>query len=456
MDNTKNIESIQQMSRDKNWALVKDLLADMHPADIAEALSRLDEDLMFKVFSLLGADEQPLVIAELEENLNINILEQFDSKKISDIMDSMHPDDAADILQHFPRKRSHEILELMEKDESEDVRELMQYGEETAGGIMTTDFVSLPSHLTVDDALNLIGQLEEDEPFYYAYVVDSHDVMIGSVALWELVKTRNKELHLVDLVEPNFVSATVDMDQEECARIMSKYDLSSLPVTDEQGHLVGRIMIDDVIDVIEDEASEDILRLAGTTEDELLHSSPFRSAKLRLPWLLVTLAAGFVMSLLMKRFIDLKEAVILGAFVPIMMDMAGNTGVQSSTLVVRRIAMGSLDMSGIAKVLRKEIATGAIMGVLCGIAIAAWVLLIFRLGETAATFSPMIIAAIVALSLFAAMSTASLLGTFTPMVFEYLKIDPAIASGPLVTSMVDILALIIYYAIAVWFIAIFV
>lgn len=455
MDNAKNIETIQQMAREKDWALIKQLLADMHPADIAEALSRLDENMMFKVFSLLDIEQQPLVIAELEENLNINILEHFDSKKISDIMDSMHPDDATDILQHFPKQRSQEILELMEKEESEDVRELMQYGEETAGGIMTTDFVSLPAHLTVHDALSLIGQLEEDEPFYYAYVVDSREVMIGSVALWELIKTRNKELRLADLVEPNFIYAKVDMDQEECARIMSKYDLSSLPVVDEDGHLVGRIMIDDVIDVIEEEASEDILRLAGTNEDDLLHSSPFRSAKLRLPWLLVTLGAGFVMSLLMKRFIDLKEAVILGAFVPIMMDMAGNTGVQSSTLVVRRIAVGTLDMSGVARVLRKEIATGAIMGILCGLAIAAWVLLMFRFGEASVTFSPLIIAAIVAISLFAAMSSASLFGTFTPVVFEYLKIDPAIASGPLVTSLVDILALIIYYAIAVWFIAIF-
>lgn len=453
MDRDRKLKLISGLAETSAWGEIRSLLKDMHPADIAESLSRMDEARLLQVFSLIPSDNQPLVMAELEENLNINILEHYDSEQISEMMESMNPDDAADILLNFPERKSEEILALMEEEDSEDVRELMQYEEDTAGGIMTTDFVSLPEHLTVVEALNRIAQLDEDEPFYYTYVVDSKDQMIGLIALWELIRERNKDLRLSDLVKRDFIYATVNMDQEECARLMSKYDLSSLPVCDDDGRLVGRIMVDDVIDVIEEEASEDIFRLAGSDDDELIYSSSIKSARLRLPWLLVTLAAGFLTSLLMRRFIGLGEAVVLSAFVPIVMAMGGNTGIQSSTLVVRRLAMGTLEMSDLSRMLLRELTTGLMMGVLCGAAIGIWARVMMGWGGGEHGFDPMMLAAIVAVSLCAAMSVAALFGAFTPMVLKQMRIDPAIASGPFVTASNDLLALLIYYAITIAFIA---
>jgi magnesium transporter len=449
MDRDQKIRLVEELGDRQDWPALKRALAGMHPADIAEALARLDEDDIWRVFRLIAADQQPLVVAELEENLNINILEHFDSEKISEIMESLNPDDAADILLHFPERKSEEILALMEEKESEDVRELMQYDEDTAGGIMTTDFVSLPEHLTVAEALNRIAQLDEDEPFYYTYVVDSRDTLIGSIALWELIKERNKDMHLVDLVQRDFVAATLDMDQEECARLMSKYDLSSLPVIDSAGCLVGRIMVDDVIDVIEEEASEDIFRLAGSDDDELLYTSSFKSASLRLPWLLITLAAGFLTSLIMRKFVGLGDAVVLSAFVPIVMAMGGNTGIQSSTLVVRRLAMGTLDMSGLWGMLARELATGMMMGLLCGTVIGVWARFMLRWDGDSAGANPLLLSIVVAISLCTAMGAAALFGALTPMLLKHIKVDPAIASGPFVTASNDILALIIYYTITI-------
>jgi magnesium transporter len=278
--------------------------------------------------------------------------------------------------------------------------------------------------------------------------------MIGSIALWEMIKERNKDMRLSDLVKREFVAATVNMDQEECARLMSKYDLSSLPVCDSNGRLVGRIMVDDVIDVIEDEASEDIFRLAGSDDDELIYSSPFKSVRLRLPWLLITLGAGFLTSLLMRKFVGLGEAVVLSAFVPIVMAMGGNTGIQSSTLVVRRLAMGTLDISDLSRMLTKELATGLIMGILCGAGIGIWAR--FMLGAKAggSGLDPLALSIVVAVSLCLAMSAAAVFGAFTPMILKLLKVDPAIASGPFVTASNDILALLIYYGIIVTFIVV--
>jgi len=455
MTEAKNADLAVDLVREGQWKELEQRLAQMHPADIAETIARIDRDRISNVFNLVGLDKQPQVLAEIEEHLNLDILENLDNSKISGILESMHPDDAADILLDFPEKKSRQILSLMEKEESDDVRELMQYGEETAGGIMTTDFVSLPEHLTVEEALNRIAQLDEDEPFYYTFVVDNQDLMVGTIALWQMIKARNKDLRLADLVERDFIAATVNMDQEECAHLMSKYDLSSLPVLDDDGRLAGRIMVDDVIDVIEDEASEDIFRLAGSDDEELAFSSPYKAAKLRLPWLLVTLATGVVTSILMSKFLRLGEVVALSAFVPIVMAMGGNTGIQSSTLIVRRLAIGTLDISDLFGVLRKEIFTGALMGILCGAVIGLWAHFVFIWGADSTSFNPVFLALVVAVSLFMAMSFAALYGAFTPMLLNRLNVDPAIASGPFVTASNDIFALLIYYAITLRFLAIF-
>ena len=236
---------------------------------------------------------------------------------------------------------------------------------------------------------------------------------------------------------------------EEVAKLIAKYDISAIPVVDEQGRLVGRITVDDVMDVMEEEASEDIVRLAGSDEAELTNESPLVALKARLPWLLITLVTSFVTSLILKAFMhDLSEILILTIFVPIVMAMGGSTGIQSSTLAVRGLALGTIDHRRIWHLFRKEMATGAMMGILCGAIIGAWVHYALRHDATVSV-PAVYLSATVAVALFSAMTFAELYGAFVPVMLNRVKIDPAVASGPFVTASNDIAALLIYYVITV-------
>lgn len=445
------IEKALGLAAENRWTELNALLAELHPADIAEVVSYLEEEDSARVFAAIPADLKPDVLSELEERVGVDVLESLTNMEISDIIEDMPPDDAADVLTYLPEERSREVLQLMEDEESEEVRELLRYGEETAGGIMTPDVVSMPDYLTVAEAIEKIAWIDEDEPFYYTYVVDRNNVCTGYIGLWELLKVRDRNRKLSDLVHDDFVSAHVDMDQEECARLMAKYDLSSLPVLDGQGRLAGRITIDDVIDVMEEEASEDIFRLAGSDDEELTYDSAFQASRVRLPWLLITLVTGFVSSLLLKNFMtNLSEVIVLSFFVPIVMAMGGNTGIQSSTLIIRGLAVGSLQGRSMRKMLTKEILAGAMMGLVCGLIIGVWARLLIRwTPETVSSFSPLFLAVVVGISLFSAMTFAALFGAFVPIVLNRYKIDPAVASGPFVTASNDICALLIYYGVTI-------
>ncbi len=229
---------------------------------------------------------------------------------------------------------------------------------------------------------------------------------------------------------------------------MSKYDLSSLPVVDGNQRLVGRIVFDDVIDVMQEEANEDIFRLAGSDDEELNYTSPFKAAQLRLPWLLITLSSGFVTSYLLKQFMSLSEVVVLSVFVPIIAAMGGgNTGIQSSTLIIRGLALGTVHSSSIRKSIGREVVTGSFMGVICGFLLGIWALVMIILTQASPTIHPLFLAFVVMLSLFSAMTFAALFGAYVPMLLNQAKIDPAVASGPFVTASNDILAITIYYGV---------
>ena len=259
-----------------------------------------------------------------------------------------------------------------------------------------------------------------------------------------MLKAENRQKALAELLEETTFTATPDTDQEEVAQIMSKYDLSSLPVVDRLGKLVGRITIDDMVDVLQEEASEDIFKLAGSDDAELEDPTPFASCKARLPWLLVTLGAGFISSLILKRFIDNPQIIMLSSFVPIIMAMGGNTGIQSSILIVRGLAVGSFDERKLYRLLGHELLTGMMMGVVCGAIIGIWAH--FMVGATE-QFSALYLAATVGLALFCAMMFAAAFGAFVPLFLNRFKIDPAVAAGPFVTASNDVMALLIYYGI---------
>ncbi len=426
------------------WENLPSLLEQLHPADIADVIEASPDEVHNRIFDLLDDETKADVMAELDDSTEAELLEELTSEEISDIAEEMAPDDAADMLSELDEERSEEVLELMEDEDSEEVRGLLGYDEESAGGRMTTDLVALPSTQTGQEALDHIGSLDLDEPVYSAYVIDAAGTLLGYVQIWQMLKAENRQKTLGDLAEETTFTARPETDQEEVAQMMSKYDLSSLPVVDAEGKLLGRITIDDVVDVIQEEASEDIFKIAGSDDAELEDPSPLASCKARLPWLLVTLVAGFISSLILKRFIDNPQIVMLSAFVPIIMAMGGNTGIQSSILIVRGLALGTFDDRQLKRLLGHELLTGMMMGVVCGGIIGIWAH--FMVG-THGQFSSLYLASTVGLALFCAMMFAAAFGAFVPLLLNRYKIDPAVAAGPFVTASNDVMALLIYYGI---------
>ncbi len=431
------------------WEQLPKFFEELHPADIAEIINHAPPTAHNKLFELIDDEIKPDVLAELDDQAEADILEELTDEEISDIVEEMAPDDAADVLGELEDEQREEILDLMETEESEDVRELLQYDEDTAGGIMTTDFVAVHAGMTAQEAIDHIGALDLDEPVYYAYVVDADNRLTGWIQLWELLKQANRGLMLEELAEKETISVHTDTDQEEVARLATKYDLSSLPVLDWKNQLVGRITVDDIMDVIEEEASEDIFKFAGSDDSELEYNSPLHACKTRLPWLMVTLFAGFVSSIILKRFID-HHIVALSFFVPIIMAMGGNTGIQSSTLIIRGLAVGSISEKALFKLLGRELLAGALMGIVCGGIIGIWAK--FMVG-TGSDIPAIFLAFTVGVSLFSAMMFAAVFGAFAPLLLNRFKVDPAVASGPFVTASNDILALLIYYGVTLFLIS---
>ncbi len=435
----------------EDWKQVAAAIEDWHPADIADLIEQASDDVHRRLFDLVREDVRPDVLAELEREAETDLVETMTNSELSDIVEEMAPDDAADVLGDLPEERTETVLQLMETEESEDVRKLLGYEEESAGGIMTTDVVVMREQQTVEEALQAIAYLDTNERFHYANIIDRANRLIGYIDVWELLRERNRSRRLGELAHRDFKAAVVTMDQEEVAHMMSRYDLAVIPVVDESGILVGRITGDDVIDVIEEEASEDIFKMAGSDDAELEDSSIVKSCMVRLPWLFVTLLGSVVTALILRHYQSytyLSGLLILVAFVPAVLAMGGNTGIQSSTLVVRSLALGTIRKGKLFSVLGREILTGGLMGLICGTVIG--VVARFIVGQPDnLPFSPVHVGTVVGLALFSAMTFAALFGALVPLVLDRCRIDPAMASGPFVTITNDISALLIYFGVTI-------
>ncbi len=441
-------DRVYDLIEQKDWQSVSLIFAKTHPSDIALIIEHSDEEQQPSLFDLIPEDLKPDVLAELEEQAD-EVLESLTPAEISDLVGEMAPDDAADILGELSDEQSDEILDLMDKEDSEDVRKLMEYPEDTAGGIMTSDVIAVREHLTAQEALDSIAGVDIDEPFYSINIVDDKEKMIGYVEIWELLIKKDKSLKISDMAHRSFIAANVLTDQEEVARLISHYNITVLPIIDDNGTLVGRVTPDDVIDVLQEEASEDIFRLAGSDDSELEQHSVLKSCMTRLPWLFITLFGGFVTSLIYSAFSNrLSDIATLSFFVPAVMAMGGNTGIQSSTLIVRSIALGTMPKHNVMVFLGKELAIGAVMGLVCGALIGTYAyILVTYFDISTSALQPHHLAGIVSSSLFCAMTFAAVFGSCVPILLARFKVDPAVASGPFITIVNDISALAIYFTI---------
>ncbi len=432
----------QYLDRGDKTAL-RNFLQKFHPADIAFMFQGLEFEEKLSLLTLLNFEKAGSVLDELDPGERSEILSSLKPEVLSHIVGAIPSDEAADILSEVSEEKAEKTLELMEEEEAEDVEELMKYAPETAGGIMTPEFFSLSEGTTVDDAIIALRAEENVEMLSYLYVVDEGGRLCGVASLKRLI-TVEGSCRLKEIMNRNVISAETSIDQEEVARLVRKYDLRALPIVDEGGKLVGRVTVDDVMDVLEEEATEDIYKMVGTDDEELSKKSILNVARLRLPWLLISLVGGIVSARIMKGFnITLENVIALAFFVPVIMGMGGNIGMQSSTIVVRGLATGRIELGHVWGVLFREIRTGALMGLICGAVV----------GIAAHIFQGMaVLGAVVASSMFIAITVAAAVGALMPLFLKSLKIDPAIASGPFVTTANDITGLLIYLFLATSFV----
>ena len=427
-----------------------DNLQNLHPADLADILEGLKGEERVSVIENLDEDVAAETIAEADSETQIQIIEDLDTETASDIIEEMDPDEAADLLQDIDQDRAKEILDHMDLDEASDVRKLLEHDEFTAGGIMTTEYISIYDDFTVANAISHIRLVAADvENIYYMYVLDNEDRLKGIISIRDLISSNPNAL-VSDVMEKDIVSVNASTPQEEVAALISKYDYIAMPVVNDKQQILGVITIDDIMDVMQEEANEDIMKMAGTSDEELESDSPFKTCKSRLPWLLITLCTGFVTSAILKYFMASFESIaVLVFFVPGVCGMGGNAGVQASTLAIRALSLNNeITFKDVFKKVWKEIAAGALMGAVCGLVIALWAQYLIKTSPNPPATSALLLSMTVGIAMLCTMSFSTTYGALVPIVFNKFKIDPAVASGPFVTSCNDIFALLIYYAVS--------
>lgn len=424
---------------------IREELALLQPADIAELLEELETEDKHWLITLLDSETAALVINELDSELGGELLARLNEERVSEILEEMPLDDAADLLGELSDTEQNKYLDLLETEDQQDVRELMKYPEDTAGGLMTYDYVAIREDITAARAIEVLRETAPDaETVYYVYVINTDNQLVGVISLRELIIASPDSL-IYSIMRRSTVSVPVDMDQEEVARIVSKYDFLAVPVVDHNKSLLGIITFDDVIDVIHEEASEDIYRMAGAAGEEEEEEEDFilrikASLKARLPWLFVTLLGGLLSGQILSRFSgEISAVVALAFFIPLLTGMGGNVGTQSSTVTVRGIATGQIKDEDILKVIGREaltgLAIGAILGIIVG-GIASWW-----------QDKPML-GMVVGLAMLGNMFTAATMGTLVPLFFRRIGIDPAVASAPFISTAIDITGLVIYSVLA--------
>ncbi len=438
-------ESLQKLLRRKSYTHVERLLTRARPADVAVVMRFLDEKQIDRVFELMPDDDaRAELVAELDPHLRVELLKGRPVPAIVRLVHRMSTDDLADLLAELPDDLRQSLIDALKPDEAEEVEDLLHYDPETAGGIMSPDVFALPEDTTAAEAIEALQKAGADiEMAFYIYVVNAPGHLVGVLSLRELV-INPPETPLRDMMETDVISVTADTDQEEVARLAARYNLLAVPVTDASNHLAGIVTIDDVIDVIREEATEDILKMAGADESAYAGYSVMKNFKTRAPWLFATWLGGLMASVLIGAFENQLEAqVALAAFIPIVLGMGGNVGTQTATIIVRGLATGRVSGGVGLRYLARETGVGVMLGLLYGLLLGAYAMI--RYGGGVDVFH---LAITVAVSILASMTAAAAVGATTPLVFERLNIDPAVATGPIVTTTVDVLGILVYFLVA--------
>lgn len=433
---------IKYLKEAKRTAL-QELLDEIHPYELAQLYKELPEKHHQKLLSFMQPQQIALLIQELEYDMQLEILQQLGIERSSAVMNLMHSDDLADLLNELSVDKIEEFLEVMKKEDSQSIRSLMSYPPDTAGGLMTNQFVWINTHLTVRQAIDKVkSYVHFSENIYYLYVINDEKKLVGVVSYRDLLIADLDE-KIEDIMFNRVVSVHVNADQEEVAQTIERYDFIAVPVVDDDNVLLGIITVDDAIDVLIREANEDIEKLSASGKDIDFQTPSLTASLKRLPWLILLLFIGLVSGGIISEFEDtLQQAVALIFFMPMIAGMTGNIGTQSLAVVVRGIVTNDIDRKTTINLIFRELRVGLIIGVTCGLLIL--LIAYFWRGS-------LILGIVVGVSLLITLIIGTLAGTIIPLILYRFGVDPAVASGPLITTINDILSLFVYFSIATMF-----
>ena len=438
--NNAYIKQIASLIEANNSAELSLIIADLHIADIAEIIDDLSIDNAHFLFDLIEEEKSAPVLVELEDDTLEEILSDLTAKEIAEeVIDNLESDDAADVIGKLSQDKKEEVLALIEDIErASNINDLLTYPEDTAGGLMAKELIKINENWTTIQCLKEMRKQAEDlKEVYTIYVVDDNDKLLGILSLRKLLLIE-KATAIKDIIFTDIISVKANEDDEHVANIMNKYDLIALPVVDDLNRLIGRITIDDVMDVAKDEAEKDYQMASGISEDVESSDTAWELTRARLPWLLIGMIGGLLGAKVIGIFDLSGDNFELAFFIPLIAAMGGNVGVQSAAIVVQGLANDSLKMENIFQKLVKELGVGLLNGIICSIII---LVASFSLGYSLA------LSLTVSISLFAVIVFAAVFGTFIPLTLEKYNIDPALATGPFITTVNDVLGLFIYFMI---------
>lgn len=433
-----NVEEAAYLIAAMRPAEAADVVSALHPADGADVLEEMEPEDRVGVVEEMQPGIGAEVLIELDEAERTDVASRLDPEALSDFLDEMAPDDAADVLQEMEAPQA--AAALAEMDQPDEVRELLSHDEESAGGLMIPHVIAFRGSMTAAEAIDVLRSSSPDEETaYYLFVTDEAERLVGVVSLRQLVVAAPRST-LDSFMHRDVITADVDTDQEECARILARYDLLVLPIVDDERRLVGVVTADDVIDVLQEEATEDIFHLANVSAEEDVGDSVLTASRRRLTWLMVNLPTAVLAAFVVSIFEGtIAQVAILAVFAPLITGMGGNAGIQTLTLIVRSIALGHLDLRDARATLTREVLVGIINGICFGVLVGA-ISFIWR-GQA-------ILGLIAGMAMLANMIVAAIAGTIVPLFLKLIKADPALASGVIVTTFTDITGAAAFYGLA--------
>ena len=436
-------DTFRRLLRRRATTNIVKLIDKTHPADLALLFRYFNDIEQDEIFSDLKESETTAeFLSELDESIAIRLLENESPERIAQILEKASSNEQAYLMGLVDEKYANSVIDLLKAEKQEELEEMMAYPEDSAGILMYTDVFTLHEDTKAKDAIYALQDQEGAEMVFYLYTLDNDGRLTGVISLRDLVTTPGDTM-LKDIMSKQIHVVRPETDQEEVARIVSQYNFLAVPVVDSEERLLGIVTVDDVVDVIREEATEDFLQLVGAGKDrEILLKSSWENARMRVPWLFASWVGGILAALIIGIFDDvLKSTIALAAFIPVIMGMGGNIGTQSSTMIVRGLATGRVSLENSVKILFKEIRVGLILGILYGLLLG--VVAIFQFIDV----SPML-GIVVGLSICISMIIAATIGSLVPLILNRFEIDPAIATGPFVTTAIDILGVAFYFIVA--------